>query len=401
MCGTMEDLSPEVLDFVANNKSAFSGSDEPKVWVPELFGFEKGYNQLADVIVQSADGADLNRMWREFQRSLEIFNRERDPLLQLLTFDVSNPAERVMQPSTEDFERASEFGVPKGIRMGKPFNLGYTFTWWDVATRYTFDFLAEADRQQIENVNKMVLDAGRRLYFQQVFRRIFNNTNDTATINEQAVNVYTLYNNDGTVPPTFENNTFLSTHNHFVTSGAATIDPGDLAQIEDDLASHGYRYDLGYDLILFVNKQEGSVIRTFVAGTASSRYTFITNPNYAPGGIILAQNGGIIAQPSQTLPQQIGTWGPFKVVEMSLVPAGYVLGVASGGEQNIGNLVGVRVHQRAELQGLKLVQGPRQDYPLTDAYYRFGFGTGVRHRGAGYVMQITASGSYTIPTAYQ
>jgi hypothetical protein len=395
----MTDLDPGLMDFLANSQAGLE--DETPVWVPEVFGFERGYNQLADVIVQSADGADLNRMWREFQRSLVIFNRERDPLLNMITFDVTNPVERVMQPSTEDFEAASEFGVPKGVRIGKPFNLGYGFKWWDIAARYTFDFLLEADRQQIQAVNRTVIDAGRRLYFQQVFKRLFNNVNDTATINEQAVNVYALYNNDGTVPPTFETNTFLSTHNHYVTSGAATIDPGDLAQIEDDLNAHGYRYDLGYELILFVNRQEGSVIRTFVAGTASSRYTFLNNPNYVPGGIVLPQNGGIIGQPGMTLPQQIGTWGPFKIVEMSLIPAGYVLGTASGGEQNIGNLVGVRVHQRPEVQGLTLVQGPRQDYPLTDSYYRFGFGTGIRHRGAGYVMQITASGSYTIPTLYQ
>lgn len=371
-------------------------------WLMDVVGFERGFNQVGDVIRQSTDGADLNRMWREFQRSLEIFNRERDPLLNLLTFDVSNPSERVLQPSTEDFEQASEFGVPKGIRMGKPFNLGYSFKFWDIAVRYTWQFLLESDRQQIEAVNRMVLDGGRRLYFQQVFKRIFNNVGETANINDTPVNVYPLYNNDGTVPPSYENNTFLSTHNHYVTSGAATVDPGDLAQIEDDLASHGYRFELGYELVLFVNKQEGSVIRTFVAGTASSRYTFIPNPSYMPGGVILAQNGGIIGRPEgRTLPQQIGTWGPFKIVEMSIIPAGYVLGVATGGEQDIGNLVGIRQHERAEARGLRLVQGPRQEYPLTESYYVFGFGTGVRHRGAGYVMQITASGSYTIPTVYQ
>lgn len=373
---------------------------EEDLWVPDLYGFERGYNQVADVITQSADGADLNRMWREFQRSLSIFNRERDPLLQMLIYPISNPAERVMQPSTEDFEEATEFGVPKGVRIGKPFNLGYSFTWHDIAARYTWMFLAESSQQQIEQVNKTVLDAGKRLYFNRIMKRLLNNTNEVATINEQSVNVYTLYNADGTVPPTYETNTFNGSHTHFVTSGAATVDPGDLAQIEDDLAAHGYRYDLGYDLVLVVNRQEGAVIRTFVAGTASSRYTFIVNPAYAPGGIILPQNGGIIAQPSGTLRQQIGTWGPFKVVEMSIMPAGYMLGFASGGEQDLGNLVGIREHQNSGMRGLQLVKGPQPDYPLVESYYRFGFGTGVRHRGAGYVMQITVSGSYTIPTQY-
>jgi hypothetical protein len=49
---------------------------------------------------------------------------------------------------------------------------------------------------------------------------------------------------------------------------------------------------------------------------------------------------------------------------------------------------------------LRLVKGRTPDYPLIDSFYNRGFGTGIRHRGAGVVMQITASGTYTIPAAY-
>ena len=58
------------------------------------------------------------------------------------------------------------------------------------------------------------------------------------------------------------------------------------------------------------------------------------------------------------------------------------------------------LEHRADLRGLRLVKGPDRDYPLTDSFYLHGFGTGIRHRGAGVVMQITASGSYTTPAAY-
>lgn len=397
MCG--QNIHDPAIQAILNNLV-----NEPlgEAWVPELVGYERGTNQVADVIFQSADGADLNRMWREFQRSLNIFNRERDPLLNMLTFDVTNPAERVLQPSTEDFEEATEFGEPKGIRIGKPFNLGYSLKFYDIAIRYTWMYLLEATRDQLQALNRTALDGGRRLYFSRVLRRIFNNVNETATIDEQSVNVYTLYNADGTVPPAYENNTFNGSHTHFLTSGAATLDPGDLAALEDDLSSHGYRFELGYELVLLVNKQEGSVIRTFVAGqgTPASRYTFIHNAQNVPGGIILPQNGGIIGSPEGTLPQQIGTWGPFKVVEMSLIPAGYMLAFATGGEQALGNLVGIRQHENPAGRGLRLVQGPNPNYPLTDSFYSFGFGTGVRHRGGGIVMQVTASGSYTIPALY-
>lgn len=382
---------------VASHNDLLAADDN--FWLPELYGYERGYNANADVIVQSADGADLNRMWREFQRTLTIFNRERDVLLNWLTFDVTNPAERVMQPSTEDFVDATEYGEPTGVRIGKPFNLGYGFKWSDIAARFTWMFLLESSREQIEAVNKTVLDAGRRLYFKEVLKALLNNVNRVATINEQAVNVYPLYNADGTVPPTFETDSFAGSHTHYLTTNNTPMVPADLTDMEDHLYHHGYRFELGYEYVLVVNRQEGSVIRGFKT-TGGAPYDFIPNPSFIAGGMILPQNGGIIGQPDMNLPQQIGTYGPWKVVQMSVMPAGYMLGFASGGEQNIGNLVGIRQHDNPAGRGLQLVQGPRDSYPLVDSFYRFGFGTGVRHRGAGVVMQVKVGATYDIPAAY-
>lgn len=366
----------------------------------EIVGFDRGFNQEADVLRETVDGTDLNGMWREFQASLRLFNSERDQLLSFFTFDVTNPTETVYQPSAEeDFEEASEFGEPKGIRLGRPFKMGYSFKWWDIGARYTWKFLAEASAAQVESINASVLEAGNRLYFSQVMRRLFNPTNEVATIDGDNVNVYALYNADGTVPPAFRGTTFAGSHTHYLASGAATIDPGDLNDLEDHLYHHGYRVTLGYRLVLMVNRAEASVIRTFVTGTAGARWTFIPNQNTG-GGIVLPQNGGVLGQPSGSVRGQIGTYGPFLVVEEDYVPAGYVVAFATGGEQNIGNLIGIRQHSNRALRGLQLVKGRDADYPLTDSFYRFGFGTGVRHRGAGVVMQITTNGSYTAPALY-
>lgn len=364
-------------------------------------GAERGFNQAADVLVETVDGVNLNSLWREFQASLRLFNQERDALLNYLTFDVTNPVESVMQPAAgADFEEASEFGEPKGIRLGVPFSMGYSFKWWDIGVRYTWMFLAEADAAQIESLNASVLEAGNRLYFTRVMRQIFNSANTTATINGDPYNVYALYNADGTVPPPYRNTTFAGSHTHYVTSGAATIDPGDINQIEDDLYSHGYRMAQGYQLVLMVNRQEANVIRTFQVGVASSRWTFIPDPAGFGGGTLTPAGQQVVGAPSGRIRNQIGTYGPFLVVEDDYIPAGYVLAFATGGEQNLGNLVGIRQHAQQGLRGLQLVKGRDNDYPLTDSFYRFGFGTGVRHRGAGYVMQITAAGAYSPPAAY-
>lgn len=372
----------------------------------DIFGSDRGYNEEADVLRQSVDGADLGAMWREFQRTVAMLNRQREPLIQLLTFTVGNPVERVLMPTQDDFEEASEFGEPKGIRIGQPFVAGYDFKWYDIGARYTWRFLAESSADQIRAINSSALEADLRLVWNRVMRTIFNSTNSSATVNEQNVNVYRFWNADGSVPPPFKGTTFNGSHTHYITSGAATIDPGDLQLLEDHLYHHGYRMTLGYSLFLLMNRQEATVVRTFKAGTAGALYDFIPGPNIG-GGVYLPPNSGVVGAPTNTVPGfapgTIGSYGPFIVVEEDYIPAGYVLAMASGGDQNIGNPVGIREHERPGLRGLMLMPtaaGRGGDYPLTDSFYQHGLGTGIRHRGAGVVMQITAAGSYTIPAAF-
>lgn len=363
----------------------------------------KGYHSYGDVITQTADGRPLNEIWTELQQTMEMWNGPRSTLQNFLTFPVTQPIEEVPQITGEDFEEASEYGVPKSVRGGGYFNLAYTFKWYDIAERYTWQFLAESTAGQVQNTHNMVFEADNRLVFGQVMKTVFNSTNLTADIRNQSYNVYKFYNADGTVPPTYKNNTFNGTHTHYITSGAATVDGQDLVDMEDHLVHHGYGRNNGSSLFLLVNRAQLATIRTFRVATGAP-YDFIPAQNQPP--FLLPTNTGGITPPTQ-LPSQLqgltvaGQYGNWTVIEEDYIPAGYMFGFATGGIFQLGNPIGLREHQNASLRGLRLVQGMRQDYPLIDAYYQRGFGTGVRQRGAGIVMQVTASGTYTIPTIYQ
>src|SRR5690606_3486960 len=127
-----------------------------------------------------------------------------------------------------------------------------------------------------------------------------------------------------------------------------------------------YRLTLGYKLVLMVNRQEGATIRTFKAGTNSALYDFIPTSGY--GGAVRLPAGTVIGGPSGSVPGEIGIYGPFIVVEHDYIPAGYMLAFATGGERNLGNLVGIREHENSRLRGLQLVKGRDNDYPLTDSF---------------------------------
>lgn len=367
-----------------------------------------GFHTEGDVIRTTVDGIDTNVLWREFTAVLDALRGQRQPVIDLLTYTVARPYERIPQAgSNMNFEKASEFGVPVAVRTGVTYySLGFAFDWYDTGARYTWKYLAEAEAEQIRSVFDTVLDGDQRLVFNEVMRTLYRNTNRTTDILGETFNVYTFYNADGTVPPTYGTNTFTGTHNHFVTSGAATIVSGDLDEAQDDLASHGFTVARGYQLVHLVNKQESATIRGFKSSVngGTARWDFIPaqgTPNWLlPVQLMTNQNG--VPQPPNTYRgiKVLGQYGDALILENDFFVPGYVVTFATGGAENVNNPVGIREHARQELRGLRMVKGRRDDYPLQDSYWQHGFGTGVRQRGATYVMQITTNGSYTIPATY-
>jgi hypothetical protein len=241
----------------------------------------QGYNVEADVITTTADGRSLNDLWTEFTDVVRIHNERRQTLIDLMTFPVVNVIEDVPVSTGDDFEEASEFGVPKGTRTTlNYFSMAYDFKWYDIATRYTWKFLAEAPAQQVEAIHQGVLEADNRLVFKKVMNTLFRNTNRTANITGNNYTVYALYNADGTVPPDYKSNTFSGTHTHYLTSGAATIDSQDVEAMFDHLRHHGYGEANGTQMVLLTNQAEADTIRTWRAGVANAnsqvaKYDFI------------------------------------------------------------------------------------------------------------------------------
>lgn len=365
-------------------------------------GREQGYNEAGDIITETSDGAPLAKMWSEFQKTISMWNNQRDSLTNLLTYDVTQAIESVRYPVEEDFQEASEFGEPTGIRLGTAYRMGYDFKWWDLAIRYTWMFLADASSEQLQALNNQALEADNRLMFTRIMRAVFNSTTRVAEIDNENINVYPFYNGDSIVPPKWKSTVHTTGHNHYLESGGVTVDPGDVQSMIDHLTHHGYTLSRGYRILLLCNSQEGATIRDFTKGTASAKYSFIPGTNYG-GGVYLPANSGVVGAPAiANIPglESIGTYGPVTVIEEDYMPAGYMFMFVTAGEQNIGNPVGIRQHEKASLRGLRLVKGKTPDYPLIDSFYLHGMGTGVRHRGAGVVMEIANGGTYTIPTAY-
>lgn len=376
--------------------------------LPLLGGdFKGGYLSEGDIVTTTIDGIDVNALWAEFQATLQIYNQKRAQLISLLTYPVTNLVETVPQVGDATFEEASEFGVPKSSRVTVDyFQLGYDFKWYDVANRYTWKFLADADARQIQAVHDKIMEADQKLVFRKVMEAVFDNRNRTADIRTQTYNVYPLYNNDGTVPPSYKGTTFLNTHSHYLVSGAATIDSGDIEDLYEHIAEHGFSIENNTTVALMVNRAEAKEIRKFKAGSVNNNgvtanYDFI--PAMGQPAMIIPNADGLLGQrpPGEYRGfKVIGSYADILIIEESYIPAGYLFMFGSGGAGNLNNLVGLREHANPGMRGLRLLAGNQQAYPLSESFYSRGFGTGVRQRGGAAIMQLTTSGTYTPPSAY-
>lgn len=352
-------------------------------------GAEGGLMVAADAIkvvpgtTTTVDGQPLNEIWNELQSRLSSFNANISYILSLFTFPVDRATERVAIPANAKFEEATELGRPQKVRLAYV-TRGFPLQHQDLAYGYTQEFIDSARGREIDAIRLTVENAWNNLLFGETLLALFSPTNAT---DADGVVVRRLYNNDGEVPPAWKFTTHAGTHTHYLTSGAASFDGVDLAAMEEHLIHHGYGAS-GEQLILFLNRAEVVVARTltgFVPAASSNRPAVIAGP------VVGAQGS---APAGLEVQGYIGRW---VIVELDDIPPGYMLGMSTGGSLSPQNIVGYRRHENPSIQGLRLIEGPRTNYPIVDSVYDGYAGFGVRHRGAAVVMQLTA-GAYAVPT---
>jgi hypothetical protein len=154
----------------------------------------------------------------------------------------------------------------------------------------------------------------------------------------------------------------------------------------------------GSSLFLLCNRQEAKVIRKFRVA-ASDQYDFFPVGGSVEArmfGSLIGTLPGAAAGALPVFPGHIGDYGPIHVIEEDLIPAGYMILLASGGARDAGNPIGLREHENAPLRGLKLI--PQfERYPLRESFYHHALGSGTRYPGKGVVMKVT-TGAYDVPS---
>lgn len=326
------------------------------------------------------DGQPLADIWSEVQARNAAFNATMNRVTALFVFPVFRAQDRVAVPSNRGFEQATELGQPTKRRVAYV-SRGFPLDHYDTAYGYSQEFIDSAVGRDLLAIVDDIETDWTRLNMNVVLEAIFRSSNIT---DKDGVSVKSLYNADGEVPPPWKRYRHQGNHTHYLTSGDSTFDETNIQAMEDHLVHHGFENGL----VLFVSRTDYPTIAglsTFVPATSADR------PVVVDGQIV---GGG---KPTSAMGMNVqGYVGLLSVVIEEEIPAGYILAWATGGTLSPRNVVGLRFHENPSARGLRLVQGPRQDYPIYDAFYDGYLGAGVRQRGAAVVMQATAS-SYEAP----
>lgn len=359
----------------------------------------RGTSTRGDLPVsQLRDGTDTARLFNTYSELVKAQNDQRTGLMNLLGFPTTLTAESVLQTwGVNEFEAATEFGDPVGARLPlDSYLVGFPFKWYDLATRWSWQFLADATKEQTDAIANSAVEADNRLKFKQVMGALFSNT---PRQNEHGNIVHTLYNGDGIVPPPHDGETFDGSHNHFMTTGTTVLESADVDRLAATVTEHGFGQDSARGrLLLFAHRDQVDVMRSWRVATGA-RHDFIPSDT-APPFLTTETLVGDKPPASFGAVSVAGSYGSAWIAESSLIPKGYVAAVVSNGPDSAYNPIAVREHPTASLRGMRLVGGTNSDYPLSGSFFVRGIGTGVRLRGAAAIMQVTA-GSYAVPSAFQ
>lgn len=365
------------------------------------FGADQGYATEGDVLVnRTADGVDLNVIWEKAASAMALYNRERSALAALISYPTTNVGDAIPQTLTADnFEVASEFGEPVGIRSAPDaLVLGYDFQDYDLASRMTWKFLRSASAQQVSAAINSALEADNRKVTGTLLRRLFSPAEGA---NEHMHRVFGLWNGtDGMTPPPHAGLEFPTATSHYLTSGNTAVDPGDLLDAINSVRSKGFGVSADTQLLVLCHPNEAEEISTFRAGQEfsgiPSKFDFI--PSVSAPAYLTAENVvGQVAPGEFGGLEVLGSYGPAWIVESYFVPAGYLAVVATGGPNSTRNPIAFRQHENPAYQGLRLIPGRDQRYPLQDSFFQRSFGCGVRYRSAACVIQVTTDTTYTAP----
>jgi len=256
-----------------------------------------------------------------------------------------------------DWQKAREISIPVELRY---YALGQAFS---------RRFIQSNTSRVLDERTKKAIAADQRLVMKKYFGTML------------VKSAGGFYHGSTYTPPKYKNNTFDSSHQHYVMSntdtGDAAWDIDDVRWVKEHILEHGYS---ALNLHLFANANTIRDIEGWATWTASGTPTVPTSLTDT-----LAREG---------FAQGVSIEG-FVLHHEEWIPDNYMLFIGLDEP-----CVAERVHSNPTARGLKLIPGRNSNCQLEDSYYERAIGTAVIGKGAGVVMYNTTGGTWVDPDGF-
>jgi hypothetical protein len=316
------------------------------------------------------DGVDYNEVWYGLLPVIDRYNeRDRTDIETILANRNDERLKKYVLKSSNGFKKLGEVEHPdrQKVEWGKMVKMT---TKYGSAYGYDLDFLKDATADDIKRTQADILEQDREMIKSLLLETCL--TNSTNGFYNAAFDTL-----EGiSAPPSYGQNTFLSTHTHYITAGATTLSFNNCTTIRNHIEEHG----APSTLVGFINGEDSGNIVNAMAPTTSTVY--VSNP----------------LTDSVITTGLIGNFGGINWVRTALMPAGYVLVVGTNPGVDNQKPVTIIHPTNASFRGLKLIEGNLPTFPLINSYFLHWATAKVVHRGNGVACQLTANASYTDPT---
>jgi hypothetical protein len=351
-----------------------------------LMGRESGdeafLNTIGQNIVYTASQEYVTRIDSDLMAAMGIFVQE----------DTENYTERYKLPGGGRMQKRNQKGSGGAVRPYGGWDVAYPLEDFDEQlstddVELAYMTLAEYQRH-LDTIQIRYINAVRY----EMFLKLFKNTNTTfVDPRKGSLTIVPLANSDSvTYPPVLGSETEATESHYYGTNYAATAindTNNPYATLRDEIEEHFGAGTGGENIVAFIHPDERPETELLTS--------FVEVPdNYVRTGSNVDVPQNLPNVPGRILGRCSGVW----VVEYRYMPSGYILGLHLEAEPPLKRRVDPAVTGLP--RGLALIANDDK-YPLLSAHWRARFGFGVANRLNGVVLYLTASTSYTIPTAYQ
>lgn len=321
----------------------------------------------------TTDGLDLNELWYGAMSAADMYKAATLPILdQMIRFhDLSlmkyyiaekNGYEVIALDTKPGMKKVKEAALYAPLPLKFGYGVGAGLDSLRLST----------GRQVMANIDRGFKEDAENLLI-QIMRKLMT---DPGTLNAG----FGLFNGEFSAeeqisaPPQYGQNVFLANHNHYYTSGATTIDLGDITAAKQTIRHHGYKGKL----VAMINSSIVMQLENLAAFTANQLTRSPISDQVAVMGFtdqftLL----GVEWYASEAIPDNY-----FIMAEL-----------AEGDDDRM-----IVQFEPPQMRGLRLMPGPVNDYPLVESFFeRFG-NWKVWRRGAAVVVQLTASATFVSPT---